>query len=58
MSIIYYIKFNSSLCPQTILNYGMLYLIATIITSLKFLKNLKNNQINQWLKYKTIALEK
>lgn len=58
MSIIYWIKFNSSPWPKTILNCSMLYLIATIITSLKFLNNLKKNQINQWPKSKTIALEK
>lgn len=50
MGILYYIKFKFSQKHKTI----FIYLVALIITNLKFLKNPKNNQINLGLKCNSI----
>lgn len=46
MSILYHIKFESSLGYKAVFNYAMLYLLALMMTSFEFLKNLENNPIN------------
>lgn len=58
MGILHYLKFEYSPRYKTVCNYTMSYLVALMITTPEFLKNSKNNQINQGLEHKPIILDK
>lgn len=55
---LYCIKFKSISRHKAIYNCAMPYLMALIISSFKFLGDLKKNQINLWPKRNSMALDR
>lgn len=58
MSLPRCIKFEFSLKHKTVFNCVMLYPPALMMTSFKFSEDLANNQINLWLEYNLMTLNK
>lgn len=57
MGILYYTKLKSSLEYKVILDFAIPYLIAMIITSFEFSKNLKKNQNNLLLEHHLVTFD-
>lgn len=57
MDVLHYTQLESSPGYKAIDDYAMLYLGPQIMTNLKFLGDLKNNQINPWPERNSMALD-
>lgn len=58
MGILCHIEYKSSLRHKAVYNFAMFYLITLIITDLKILEDLENNQTNPWYECNPMTLNK